>query len=163
MNDINNRIKELRKRYNLSQQEFGERIGLSKSGVSNIENGIRNVTNKHIKLICSVFDVSEEWLKGEIDSSAREILSTSGFMRYLDSLGYKFSNVNARINEIGELEEYQNGGYIDGKFILPKNERRLPSIKVQGKLIIFTQEEFDILQKNVSDFIQYQIWLKINK
>ena len=31
-------MKEVRKRLNLSQEEFGNRIGLSKSGISNIEN-----------------------------------------------------------------------------------------------------------------------------
>ncbi|MDC7288496.1 helix-turn-helix domain-containing protein [Blautia schinkii] len=61
---MNERIKELRSELlNLSQEQFGERIGLSKSGISNIESGVRNVTDKHIKLICSEFDVREEWIR----------------------------------------------------------------------------------------------------
>lgn len=31
--------------------------------MSNIENGSRNVTEKHIKLIVNAFDVREEWLR----------------------------------------------------------------------------------------------------
>ena len=50
---INDRFKELRKIFGLSQEELGNKIGLSKSGISNIESGKRNVTDKHIKLICS--------------------------------------------------------------------------------------------------------------
>lgn len=65
---INERVKEVRKRLNLSQEEFGNRIGLSKSGISNIEKGTRNVTSKHVKLICLTFDVNESWLMtGEPD------------------------------------------------------------------------------------------------
>ncbi len=60
---INNRIKEIRIMKNMSQEQFGKVIGLSKSGVSNIENGTRNVTNRHIKLICSELKVNEEYLK----------------------------------------------------------------------------------------------------
>lgn len=63
MADINSRVKELREALKLNQEEFGNAIGLSKSGISNIENGIRNVTEKHIKLICHEFPVSENWLR----------------------------------------------------------------------------------------------------
>ncbi len=57
---VNDRFKELRKTFGLSQEELGNKIGLSKSGISNIESGTRNVTDKHIKLICSEFPVNEE-------------------------------------------------------------------------------------------------------
>lgn len=64
--NINERFKELRKSFGLSQEELGSRIGLSKSGISNIESGTRNVTDKHIKLICSEFPINEDWLRSGI-------------------------------------------------------------------------------------------------
>ena len=63
MKDINKRFKILREHLNISQESFGNKIGLSKSGISNIESGHRNVTDKHVKLIHSQFNISEEWLK----------------------------------------------------------------------------------------------------
>ena len=61
---MNERILELRKALNLNQTEFGKRIGLTTSGVSNIEVGIREVQERHIKLILSEFPyVNEEWLR----------------------------------------------------------------------------------------------------
>lgn len=63
MNKENTRIKELRKSLKLSQEGLGNAIGLTKSSVSNIENGIRNVTDQHIKLLCSELNVNEEWLR----------------------------------------------------------------------------------------------------
>lgn len=44
--------------------QFGERIGnVSKSTISNIENGNRNLTDLMLKSICSEFNVNEEWLR----------------------------------------------------------------------------------------------------
>lgn len=60
---INERVREVRKALNLSQEQFGERIGMVKSGISNIENGSRAVNERIIKLICSEFSVNEEWLR----------------------------------------------------------------------------------------------------
>ena len=58
------RIIELRKRLKMSQTEFGKRIGLTTSGVSNIEVGFREINERHIKLILSAFpQVNESWLR----------------------------------------------------------------------------------------------------
>lgn len=59
----NERIKELRKSLSLNQEDFGERIGLTKSSVSNIEKGLRNVTEQHIRLLVNAFNVNEQWLR----------------------------------------------------------------------------------------------------
>ncbi|WP_075679168.1 helix-turn-helix domain-containing protein [Roseburia sp. 831b] len=57
------RIKELRKTLDLTMERFGEIIGVSKSSISNIENGNRNLTERMFKDICREFDVREEWLR----------------------------------------------------------------------------------------------------
>ena len=65
---MNERIKQLRLALKLSQGEFGRAIGLSKSGISNIESGTRKVNNKHIRMIVMSFNVNENWLlSGEGD------------------------------------------------------------------------------------------------
>jgi len=60
------RIRELRKTYlHLSQTEFGERLGVSRSVIKNIElNALARPDQKLslMKLICSEFNVNEEWL-----------------------------------------------------------------------------------------------------
>jgi len=57
------RIKEIRKELKLSQEDFGKKIGLSQSTLAMIEVGKRNFNDKHVKLICSTFNVSEQWLR----------------------------------------------------------------------------------------------------
>lgn len=48
-------VKEIRLEYGLSQEEFGNTIGLSKSGVSNIESNKRKVTRRVEKAINHYF------------------------------------------------------------------------------------------------------------
>lgn len=62
-NKINNRIFELRKKLELSQEKFGEKLGVTGPGISKIESGDRGVTEQMIMAICRVFYVNEEWLR----------------------------------------------------------------------------------------------------
>ncbi|MBS5166352.1 MAG: helix-turn-helix transcriptional regulator [Butyricicoccus pullicaecorum] len=60
---MNSRIKNIRKEFALNQDEFGARLGITGSGLSNIENGKRNVTEQMILAICREFAVNEKWLR----------------------------------------------------------------------------------------------------
>ena len=59
---INSRIKLLRKKLGYTQSDFGERISLKKTGASRIEQDGESVSPRIIQLICSTYNVSEEWL-----------------------------------------------------------------------------------------------------
>ena len=60
---MHNRIKEIRKALNINQIDFAKQIGLSQSTLAMIEVGKRNFSDKHIKLICSTFNISEHWIR----------------------------------------------------------------------------------------------------
>ena len=64
--ELHERIKELRKNYlHLSQTDFGERLGVSRSVINNIERNVLARPDQKLslmKLICSEFNVNEEWL-----------------------------------------------------------------------------------------------------
>lgn len=59
---MNERLKILRKALGLTMESFGERIGVTKSTISNIENGNRNATEHMTKSICREFNVDYMWL-----------------------------------------------------------------------------------------------------
>lgn len=65
--DINKRFRELRKICKKSQEEWADIMGLSRSGITEIEAGRRNVTEKHIKLLSiESIDgkyINEEWIR----------------------------------------------------------------------------------------------------
>lgn len=60
---MNERIKELRKALGLTLDKFGERVGLKKSSLSQIENGVNGVTEQLFKSICREFNVNGNWLR----------------------------------------------------------------------------------------------------
>lgn len=60
------RIRDLRKVLNMTMDQFGERIGVTKSTISNIENENRNATEHMLKSICREYGVREEWLRDGI-------------------------------------------------------------------------------------------------
>ena len=60
---MNERIKELRKALGLTLEKFGERLGVSRAALSNIENGNRSVTDQMFKSVCREFSINEEWLR----------------------------------------------------------------------------------------------------
>ena len=63
MNSINDRVKLLRKALNLSQEELGTRIGITRASISNIEKGTRNMSEQTVKSMCREYNVSECWLR----------------------------------------------------------------------------------------------------
>lgn len=68
-NEINNRIKAVRKSLKLSQSNFGKSLFISQDTVSLLERGKQNPTERQILDICEKFNVNEEWLmfgKGEM-------------------------------------------------------------------------------------------------
>lgn len=59
---MNERVKELRAALGLTQEEFGKRIGLAKSGISRIESGATGTTEQTLRSMVREFGASYEWL-----------------------------------------------------------------------------------------------------
>ena len=59
----NERIKELRKALGLTQEKFGERVGVKKNTISQIENGVNGVTDQLRLAVFREFNVNEDWLR----------------------------------------------------------------------------------------------------
>ncbi|NFE83368.1 helix-turn-helix domain-containing protein [Clostridium botulinum] len=57
------RITILRKHLNLNQDDFGSKINVTRSAVSNYEKGTRNIMDRVISDICREFNVNEDWLR----------------------------------------------------------------------------------------------------
>ncbi len=64
---INERIKALRQLKKLSQNDFAQKLGITQSGVSYIEQPNTCVAEKTIKTICSIFSLNENWLRNGIE------------------------------------------------------------------------------------------------
>ena len=57
------RVKTVRKSKEMTMEEFGKRLGVTRTAISNIEKGYRGLTEQMLKSICREFSVDEEWLR----------------------------------------------------------------------------------------------------
>ncbi len=84
------RVRIIRKEAGLTQEKFGERLGVSKVAVSKIENKVNSLSDQMRKSICREFRINEEWLlsgTGEMHVSSGADLITRFSTEYgLDSL-----------------------------------------------------------------------------
>lgn len=60
--EIGTRVKKVRLRKGISQEQFGEMIGIKKAAVSKIENGENSLSKGNLLAICRQFNVNKEWL-----------------------------------------------------------------------------------------------------
>lgn len=60
---MKDRFKELRKELNVTQQEFADKLKISRNFVAQIEMGSKVPSDRTIDDVCREFNVSEEWLR----------------------------------------------------------------------------------------------------
>jgi len=104
---LNERLKLLRKELHITLDQFGERVGVTKSAISNIENGNRSLTEQMIKSICREFDVDEEWLRNGTGSMFIERTRDEEIAKFIgtiqsvddDSFMKKFISMLAKLDE----------------------------------------------------------------
>lgn len=63
---IGDRIKKIRREFDLTQEAFASRIGSVQNTITGYESGRRNPSAPVISLICREFGVNEEWLRDGI-------------------------------------------------------------------------------------------------
>lgn len=100
---MNTRIKSLRRQLKLSQTTFGEKLGVSRDVINNLENGRVEAKDLIIKTICSLFTVNEEWLrtgKGDMFIETKETaLSKAADLLNLDETEQKFLSAYLSLEE----------------------------------------------------------------
>ena len=60
---LNERIKAIRNAVGRSQTDFAKELSVSRSAICKMESGENYPSEQTIKLICSEFNVNEEWLR----------------------------------------------------------------------------------------------------
>ena len=113
---MNERLKELRKYLNLSQKVFAGKLGITDSGLSNLESGKRNLTEQMIISICREFNVNRAWLVEGVGDMFTNLPET-----ILDELALQY--------ELTDLEKDLVGDFCK----LPKEQRNIVITFLRGK------------------------------
>lgn len=104
-----NRIKTVRETLKLSQREFGEKLGVSRDVISNIEYGRVQPKELLLNHMCQLYNINEAWLKtgeGEMFKTSEEISKADEALNLFKSLRPEFQDY--ALEQIENLLKLQN-------------------------------------------------------
>ena len=104
---MKDRIKLIRKSQNLTQQEFADRIGCSRSGLANYEAGRNEPLDPIITSICREYGINEDWFRYGVGPMKRSTSRDEEIERFMNSiLGSEEEDFRRRlINVLCRLDE----------------------------------------------------------
>lgn len=106
---MHDRIKLLRRTLNLSQKEFGEKVGVSRDVISNIEYNRVQPKDLLIKHICDLYNVNEQWMytgEGPMFNSHKKVTKVDEALSIFNSLCPEFQDY--ALQQIKQLAELQS-------------------------------------------------------
>ena len=126
MVDLGSKLKELRTEQKLTQAEFAQRLGVTKSSVSSYENGSRLPSYDILIKMARIFKVSTDALLGQADENT-VTLDVTGLTReqiaFLRSSVEQYRMYNLLLGELpGELKDKVQEFIHTGKWDPDKRE-----------------------------------------
>lgn len=104
------RIKAIREALHLSQREFGEKLGVSRDVISNIEYGRVQPKELLLRHMCQLYNVNENWLltgEGEMfENNKQEYAKLEEALKIFKTLKPEFQDY--ALEQIKKLAELQN-------------------------------------------------------
>lgn len=111
---LGERVKKIRLDLNLTQLEFGRRIGVSGATVSTTESGKTNPDNQTIQLICREYGVSRCWLEtGQGEMKAPDPTTAQMVMRVMNGQNEYAKQVMAALASLDDSEWAALKGIMD--------------------------------------------------
>ena len=71
--NIGKKLKEIRKKANLTQEKFAQKIDTKRSSISYYEIGKMMISTADLKQICETFGVSADYIVGNIDTNIKRV------------------------------------------------------------------------------------------
>ncbi len=111
---MDGRIKKLRKAFDLTQQEFADRIGSKRNTIAKYETGVNVPSTAVIALICREFNVSETWLRtgeGEMfletpDTAMGQLAKELGLDEFMQGVVSEYLKLNEEQRKV--VREFVN-------------------------------------------------------
>lgn len=79
---MNERIRTLRKALGLTQEKFAERLHIKRNTLANYEIGRNEPIDAVITLICTTFNVNEDWLRSGEGEMFEQLTEQEKIMKY---------------------------------------------------------------------------------
>lgn len=104
---MGNRLKELRQALGMTQQEFADKLGVSRNNIASYETNKCNLGDSVIALIVKTFSVSDSWLRTGEGEMFREVTKDERIAEFMgsvlkqepDSFRVRFISMLSRLDE----------------------------------------------------------------
>ncbi|NFO89286.1 helix-turn-helix transcriptional regulator [Clostridium botulinum] len=164
--NIGERIKHLRNKKGLTQEELASKCGLSKNGIWNYENNKRQITIETLNKILTALDVSQEeyyqfifdLYNNLLDRKTTTTEKALSIAETLESNAISWRDnvidieskpkylLNSILNYLENTEEYYSSIFVN---MLNSNNDEIP---------YFTDEQINNITKKVTDIVKYEIY-----
>lgn len=81
---VSKRVEQLRSYLGFNQEDFGAKLGMTKSAISKIEKGWAALTEKNAMLICQRFGANKDWLLTGRGEMLQDKLEADAIIHMLD-------------------------------------------------------------------------------
>lgn len=136
---IAQRIKELRKRNNITQKELAEKTGISLSSIINYENGMREPNSKAMAALESYFHVTGEYLRGETDNADSIFIWDNS--EIMDSVKESFPTLISKL-----LASFKTGSALEQKMLFDILVELCHVANIQKENSSFRSAAFQLMQ-----------------
>lgn len=134
---VGNRLKDLRKKHNLTQAEMADKLNLARSTYANYESNKREPSEDVLKDIANIFNIDIFDLVYDSNKLKYELQEIEIFDNFLMSLGYKF---NLLCNDEGDICEIE-----------------LKNLRTNTSKYL-TEEEFESYKRRIKNFIDFEFY-----
>ena len=83
---MNGRIKEIRLAHDLTQEQFANKLGLSRNFITQLENGTKQPSERTISDICRIFSINEKWLRTGEGKMKLELTKNQEIAQFLNDV-----------------------------------------------------------------------------
>ena len=121
---IGERLKKLREKQNLTQEQVGKKIGVSASTIGMDEQNRRQCDNDTLKALANLYNVTVEYLVGN-DNTTKSINNIVTDKQLAEKLSVIVENENAKVlfDKIGELNDSELKQFLDIVTIIKKDDK----------------------------------------
>jgi transcriptional regulator with XRE-family HTH domain len=136
METIQRRLIAIRKYMGLSQAAFAERLGLTHTSISFMENGKTKITEQNIKTICYEFGISVDWFRtGEGNMLLTKSVITDQVIAKFEKLSPTLqAKVISYIDGLLDAQEALTEAIPESKPQAPPLEKREREIPLRGEV-----------------------------
>lgn len=98
--NIHERLKCLREQLKLTTRAFGASINMSGGAITNMEKGLRNITDRTIRDICREYNVNPDWLINGHEPMYEDIIRDLDINNEVKQLAKQYSLLNDKDREL---------------------------------------------------------------